>query len=198
MVEVPPELQSYVTSDEVTEHQRTIRRCAVLVREIIARLISPDLPSPAVAELHERLTAAHTSAFGSRADRPTPLPGPEVHPWIGHSNAVAPPMRFHLEGDTLVGVVECSEVYGGAGRVHGGVIAGLFDAVIATRGAIEGAPMTVNLAVNYRRPTPLNQVLRLEAAVDRVEGRKYYVTARLLARGVVSAEATGLLLPHRS
>jgi acyl-coenzyme A thioesterase PaaI-like protein len=108
-------------------------------------------------------------------------------------------MRFHLEGDVLVGMVQCSQVYGGAvDRVHGGVIAGLFDAIIATRGAFAGAGITVNLIMNFRHPAPLDSSLRMEAVVEKFEGRKCYVSARLLAGGVLIADAKGLLLAHKS
>jgi acyl-coenzyme A thioesterase PaaI-like protein len=155
--------------------------------------MNPRLADPSLTDLRAKLAAALESACLDCDQAPVEVPGSEVHPWVGPSNAIAPPMRFHLEGDMLVGLVECSSIYG-EGRVHGGVIAGLFDAIVATRGAFSGTQMTAKLDIDYRRPVPLNRTLRMEAGVDRVEGRKHHLSARMFDGDTVLAEAHALTL----
>ena len=105
-------------------------------------------------------------------------------------------MRFHVEDDTLVGELRCTATQGGAQeRVHGGVIAGLFDAVMATRASMEGGVLTAKLTINFRAPVPVHIfILRLEATVDRQEGRRRFASARLLAGPTLCAEAEGLMI----
>jgi acyl-coenzyme A thioesterase PaaI-like protein len=200
MIDVAPDLRCYISDEDITDRRRILRRCAGLVRDLSRRLIDCDLPSDLLVGLEGLLISARDAlaVSDSRADM-TAVPSSELHPWVGPSNPVAPPMRFHLEDDVLVGLVQCSELYGGTvERVHGGVIAGLFDAVIATRGALSGASTTARLVINYRLPVPLHQTLRMEAVVDRMDGRKCHMSARMLDRKVLLAEATALTVASRS
>ncbi len=147
MIDFDDDNRSYVLDGEATEHQLGIRRCAYLIREITARLVDGELPSAASDELHRLLTEARDAALSDPGTgSPDHMPRSEIHPWVGPSNPVAPPMRLHLEDDVLVGLVTCSHVYCIGERVHGGVIAGLFDTMVATRGAFSGAPTTAKLA----------------------------------------------------
>lgn len=54
--------------------------------------------------------------------------------------------------------------------------AGLFDAIVATLGAIHGGSLTANLTIDYRRPVPLRRLLRMEAVVDRIVGVRCHVS----------------------
>ena len=166
-------MADFVYKRDGSSRQRAIRECANLVRKITARLIHPRLATAALTDLQRCLAAALDAACLDDDGVPMPVPPSEIHPWVGQSNVVAPPMQLHLEEDVLVGIVECSEVYGGhVPWVHGGVVAGLFDAMVATRGALSGSKMTAKLVIGYRNPVPLNRPLRLEAVVDRIDGRK--------------------------
>lgn len=201
MLEYDEELRPYVSAWDVTERQINVRRCAGLLREISSHLLDGDLNGTAVVELAGVLASARDLSVesGRTEEEPPGVPGAEIHPWVGPSNAIAPPMQFHLEDEVLVGQVRCSELYGGsAGRVHGGVIAGLFDAVLATRSALSGASMTARLVVDFRTPVPLNEPLRLEATVDRIEGRKCFSSARLYHGTTLCAEAEALMISARS
>jgi acyl-coenzyme A thioesterase PaaI-like protein len=144
--------------------------------------------------LADALSAAAAGMERGKNEEP-PTIEPEIHPWIGPSNHFAPPMRFHLEDETLVGVVRCSATHGGSQqRVHGGVIAGLFDAIMATRSSLEGGVLTAKLTIDFVSPVPLHADLRLEAVVDREEGRKRFASARLLAGSTLCARAEGLMI----
>ncbi|KAK1795156.1 hypothetical protein P4O66_010334 [Electrophorus voltai] len=69
---------------------------------------------------------------------------------------------------------------GPPGHVHGGAVATMIDSVMGTlAGYMSGPVMTANLNINYRSPIPLGSVVLLHSALDRVEGRKFFVTCRV-------------------
>ena len=53
---------------------------------------------------------------------------------------------------------------------------------------------TARLTISYRSPTPLHTELILEGELVRTEGRKNFCAGRMLANGVVTAEAEGLFV----
>ncbi|GAA5044394.1 PaaI family thioesterase [Nocardia callitridis] len=71
---------------------------------------------------------------------------------------------------------------GGNGAAHGGVLPLLFDDLFGMIVHYAGRPIsrTAYLHVNYRKITPLETPLRVRGRVDRIEGRKTFVTAELL------------------
>lgn len=180
-----------------------LRRAAIAARAITRRIVDADLSHSDAGKLREGLEElARLVAEAPVQPGVDGLRGSEGHPWVGAGNPVAPPMRFHLEpsaldvdGQALVGIVVCPGQYSGAGDVvHGGVIAGLFDAVVATRASMSGSALTVQLNVRYTAPTPTDRPLRLEGVLERTEGRKRYLTARLHAGEVLCADATAVLV----
>lgn len=70
---------------------------------------------------------------------------------------------------------------GGNGAAHGGTLPLLFDDIFGMVVHAGGRPMsrTGYLHINYRAITPLNTELVIEGKVDRFEGRKTFVSARL-------------------
>ena len=56
---------------------------------------------------------------------------------------------------------------------------------------------TAYLTVNYRAITPIEVELRLEASVDRTEGRKTWATGRLYDGERLVADAEGLFVKLR-
>jgi acyl-coenzyme A thioesterase PaaI-like protein len=86
--------------------------------------------------------------------------------------------------------------------VNGGIIASLIDchslnlaiaqAYRTERRAIGSRPkifyVTAHLKVSYVRPTPIDQAVRLRAKIDKVEGRKTWVTCTLSSGGEVCAK----------
>jgi predicted thioesterase len=54
--------------------------------------------------------------------------------------------------------------------------------------------MTGTLTVKYRKPTPLGVELRLEARLERVEGRKQFCSSKLYAGDVLCNEAEGIFV----
>lgn len=83
------------------------------------------------------------------------------------------------------------------GAAHGGAVALLFDSVLGyttyklTQSRFQ---RTAYLHVNYRSITPVEKPLRVEAGIDRIEGRKIFVEGRLLDGDTVLAEAEALFV----
>lgn len=113
----------------------------------------------------------------------------------GRGHPLLPPMiRNPGDGRTLGTVTYTSAHVGGGDAVHGGQIALLFDEVLGGVAATEGMNRTASITVNFRSLTPLYTALTVEGWVDRVEGRKVYVQARLLDGERVCADAEALFV----
>jgi acyl-coenzyme A thioesterase PaaI-like protein len=120
---------------------------------------------------------------------PMSIVGGTAHPW-------APQLHTEPDGPGVVGTVVLGPSHeGGPGLAHGGVVSLLFDHAMGQAVYVSGpSAMTISLEVRYRAPTPLGVPLTVSARVDRIEGRRVYVTATLTAGGAVTAEATGVFL----
>ncbi len=86
---------------------------------------------------------------------------------------------------------------GGNNAVHGGVLPLLFDDLFGSLVHYAGRPIsrTAFLHINYRKVTPLETPLVVEGTVDRVEGRKTFVSARLRDESeTLLADCEGLMV----
>lgn len=85
---------------------------------------------------------------------------------------------------------------GPPGHAHGGATAALLDEAMGFCCWLAGhRVVAVSIQVEFRRMVPVGAVTTLEAAVERLEGRKVYPRARLLlAGGELAAESDGLFL----
>ncbi len=54
--------------------------------------------------------------------------------------------------------------------------------------------MTGELAIRYRKPTPINTPLRIEARLERQSGRRVFTAAEIYAGEVRTAESEGLFI----
>lgn len=88
--------------------------------------------------------------------------------------------RFDKDGVRASGVFRRYHL-GGNGAAHGGVLPLAFDDVFGMVVHASGRPIsrTAFLHINYRAVTPLNTKLTVEGRLDRVEGRKSFVSARM-------------------
>lgn len=102
------------------------------------------------------------------------------------------------DGSPLVVGTVClgSEREGPPRTVHGGMVAAVFDEVLAGVLATAGASgsVTGKLTVRYRKPTPTNTDLRFEAWVEHHQGRRLTARAQCVANGEVTAEAEALFI----
>ena len=125
----------------------------------------------------------------------------DVGPITGLSNPVAPPIAFQVDAEA--GVVRGSGRFGAAyegapGLLHGGFLAAAIDELMGVATVLSGGPgMTRELTVRYLRPTPIDVELCFTAGLDRVEGRRLFVSADVEAKGVRTAEASGVFTAVR-
>jgi acyl-coenzyme A thioesterase PaaI-like protein len=125
-------------------------------------------------------------------------------PIVGEASPLSPRLDWEVvrRADGSPGV-EARGTFGAAYEgppsfVHGGWIACAFDEVLGIANIVSGHPgMTARLIVHYRRPTPLFRELRLEAWVDRLEGRRIMSRAEIYDGDVLTAEAEGLFVQPR-
>jgi len=83
------------------------------------------------------------------------------------------------------------------GAVHGGALGMLFDTVLGlTSSVITGGPRqrTAYLRINYRHIVPIEKKLQIDAGIDRVDGRKIFVSGRLTDGDTVLTEADALFV----
>ena len=117
---------------------------------------------------------------------------------IGLRNAIAPPLTIHHDDDGTRCWSEFSlnSAYEGPpGLVHGGVCALVLDHVLgeAASAGLTKPLFTGTLTVRFVRGTPLGR-LRAEAAVERTEGVKSFVSGHLSDGEGITVEAEGIFI----
>jgi acyl-coenzyme A thioesterase PaaI-like protein len=157
---------------------------AVLPPELLVDVTSQ------ITALSDRL-AEHQTAESARWDGWRPdLPGRAV--------PLLPAYVIDEQGaGRLRGHVTFTRFYlGGNGAAHGGSHTLLFDDVMGQLAKdAGGVSRTAYLTVTYRRITPIDVELSFDCTLDRVEGRKRFVSARLYnGSGEVAADCSGLFL----
>jgi acyl-coenzyme A thioesterase PaaI-like protein len=118
-------------------------------------------------------------------------------PISGKRNAIAPPIKMWKLGRSEVGgEVIFSPTYAGPpDAVHGGIIAAVFDEVLAMANVISGnAGFTGTLTIKYHHKTPLNTPIELWGMNVRKSGRKLVSRGEMRVNGVVTATAEGLFI----
>ena len=83
------------------------------------------------------------------------------------------------------------------GAVHGGALALLFDSLLGFAAfKLSNSPYqrTAYLHVNYRQIAPVDKELQVDAAIDRIEGRKIFVAGRVLDGDAVLCDAEALFV----
>jgi len=114
-------------------------------------------------------------------------------------NILTIPMNAHKTDDGRIeGWARFARFHlGRNGAVHGGCLGMLFDTVLGlTSSVISGGPRqrTAFLHINYRQIAPIEKKLQIDAGVDRVEGRKIFVSGRLRDGDTVLADAEALFV----
>uniref|UniRef100_A0A8C4KVK6 Acyl-coenzyme A thioesterase THEM4 n=1 Tax=Dromaius novaehollandiae TaxID=8790 RepID=A0A8C4KVK6_DRONO len=90
-----------------------------------------------------------------------------------------------------------SYLEGHPGFAHGGSIATIIDSTIGSCAIfVAGRVMTANLSINYMSPVPLGSVVLVDSKVDKVEGRKVFLSCKVQSvdGGTLHAEATALFI----
>ena len=184
------------------------RRLAEAMRLVIERLVPSNAPTDELrtaAEALERYAEAlrEHPRLETVMGHSEPANAGNVgaffdqSPLIGLANPLAPPITIGRasERGARAKVTFGSAYEGPPGSVHGGFVAAAFDEVLGFVQSLSGNPgMTGTLKVFYRKPTPLHQELSFEAEWVRSEGRKTFCEGRVMADGVVTAEAEAIFV----
>jgi acyl-coenzyme A thioesterase PaaI-like protein len=184
------------------------RRLAAAMRLVIERLVPSNAPTEELrlaAEGLERYAEAlrahprleKVTGHSESANAGNVGAFFDQSPLIGLANPLAPPITIGKSGErTALATVRFGSAYEGPpGSVHGGFVAAAFDEVLGFVQSLSGNPgMTGTLVVRYLEPTPLHEELRFEAEWVRSEGRKIFCEGKLIANGVVTAEAEGIFV----
>ena len=117
----------------------------------------------------------------------------------GRGSALLPPLEdilLDVDGGRSRASVTFGTSYVGAGNAaHGGAIALLFDEVLGlTANAGRSVVRTAYLHVNYRAVTPMRTKLTVQTQIDRIDGRKRFVTGALLHGDELLADAESLFV----
>src|SRR3954453_11063788 len=119
------------------------------------------------------------------------------NPVIGKANPFAPPLLVDFdENGHAVSRVTLSRVHEGPpNAVHGGIVALLIDQLLGHAVGSAGQPgMTAQLTVNYRKPTPYDREIVVEAWHTGTSGRRITAAARITADGVLYADSKALFI----
>ena len=117
---------------------------------------------------------------------------------IGLRNAIAPPLTIQHDDDAASCWSEFtlnSAYEGPPGWVHGGVCALVLDHVLgeAASAGLTKPLFTGTLTLRFVRGTPLGR-LRADAAVERTEGVKSFVSGHLSDADGITVEAEGIFI----
>ena len=115
---------------------------------------------------------------------------------IGLRNAIAPPLTIQHGDDAAWSEFTLGSAYEGPpGWVHGGVCALVLDHVLgeAASAGLTKPLFTGTLTLRFVRGTPLGR-LRADAAVERTEGVKSFVSGHLSDADGVTVEAEGIFI----
>jgi acyl-coenzyme A thioesterase PaaI-like protein len=167
----------------------TLERTAAIVRGAVAEL--EHVPRT------ERAVPDFAAGAGPHAD------GPAVDPMADRAVAgSANPTAVHLEtrregGDAVADVWYGPAFVGAPGRVHGGMVAAVFDDITGfVLTDVREPGFTGRLEVSYRAPVPIETRIEFRARMRSREGRKMIVEAeaRLDGRVLATAEALFILV----
>jgi acyl-coenzyme A thioesterase PaaI-like protein len=113
----------------------------------------------------------------------------------------SPLLMPFVPGEESDGLIRGTVVFrpfhvGGNGAAHGGTLPMLFDDVMGHLSSVggRGVARTAYLKVNYRKITPVEVELQVEATVDRIEGRKRFLVGRLFDDEYLYADAEALFV----
>jgi acyl-coenzyme A thioesterase PaaI-like protein len=166
----------------------TLQRTAAIVRDAVAELEHVPRVERGVPDF-------------AAGDGPYPPDGPAVDPMADRAVAgSANPTAVHLEtrredGDAIADVWFGPAFVGAPGRVHGGMVAAVFDDITGfVLTDVREPGFTGRLEVSYRAPVPIETRIEFRARMrDRV-GRKLTVEAEARLEGRVLATAEALFI----
>jgi acyl-coenzyme A thioesterase PaaI-like protein len=156
---------------------------------------APDAVITEAAELVEKVSALlapyEADEWHSPSGRRMDLPN--------RGNIMSVPVDLRVTEDGRIGGTAHFRRYhlGRNGAVHGGVLGLLFDSLLGFTAAKLTKSLyqrTAHLGIDYRKIVPIGKELQVDAGIDRIEGRKIFVSGRVLDDGVVLTEGDALFV----
>ena len=155
---------------------------------------APDEVISEAADLVEKVSALlapyEADEWHSPSGRRLDLPN--------RGNIMSVPMDLRVVEDRVTGTVLFRRYHlGRNSAVHGGVLGLLFDSLLGFTTAKLTKSLfqrTAHLGIDYRKIVPIGRELQVDAGIDRIEGRKIFVSGRLLDGAEVLTEADALFV----
>ncbi len=117
-------------------------------------------------------------------------------PFGGSHSPITPQLHYREEGDKIIAEATFSLLHEGPiGCVHGGVIAGIYDCVLAAAVVKHGyGGPTAQLNTRYIAPTLLHKPLIFSAWLEKVDGKKIHVAGECHCDGELLSSAEALFI----
>lgn len=156
---------------------------------------APDAVITEAADLIEKVSALlapyEADEWHSPSGRRMDLPN--------RGNIMSVPVNLEITGEGRVGGTARFRRFhlGRNGAVHGGALGLLFDSLLGfTTAKLTKSPYqrTAHLGIDYRKIVPIEKELRVDAGIDRIDGRKIFVSGRLLDGDELLTEADALFI----
>jgi acyl-coenzyme A thioesterase PaaI-like protein len=167
------------------------------VRTLQDHTRAADAPDDVITQAADMIEAVSNLLAPYEADEWTTPSGRRMD-LPNRGNIMQVPADLKTVEDEVQGVVRFRRFHlGRNGAVHGGAVAQLWDSVLgfaAFRLTTSLKQRTAYLHVNYRKIAPIEKQLHVDARVDRSEGRKIFVTGRLLDGDEVLSDAEALFV----
>lgn len=156
---------------------------------------APDAVITEAADLIEKVSALlapyEADEWHSPSGRRMDLPN--------RGNITSVPVDLYVTEDGRIGGIAQFRRYhlGRNGAVHGGVLGLLFDSLLGFTAAKLTKSLyqrTAHLGIDYRKIVPIGKELQVDAGIDRIDGRKIFVSGRVLDDGEVLTEGDALFV----
>lgn len=175
----------------------------VLITELqgfLDAFASADLTREQIARVQQELARLRGAAETAWVPEERRRFGRGRHRHVG-VHAMAPEIVTEvLTDDEFMGRATIGDFFIGANAAaHGGVVTLLFDEMFGrvSAGVTRSGSRTAYLNTDFRAITPVNEPLVLRGRVERIEGRKRFLTGEILHGDTLCAEAHALFIELR-
>lgn len=107
-------------------------------------------------------------------------------------------LKFDVADDGTVSVTFAfsNNKQGPIGLVHGGALSAVLDEAVTVASFVNHRPgLTVNLNIDFKAPVPLNAQVTARGRIDKIEGRKTFLSAEILLEdGTLAVTAKALFI----
>jgi acyl-coenzyme A thioesterase PaaI-like protein len=197
-VEERPDVDPWHTRRRVVPvHSERFPELVTDARELYDRITGSNPPDDAVDAAIAHLRAANELLRPYEVPE-FDAPAGKLDFADGRGQPLLLPLQFEvMTTDDVRARVRFPRAYlGGNTAAHGGTLPLLFDEVLGHLSNSGARPVarTAYLHVNYRKITPIDTDLVIEAHLEREEGRKRWVSGRLLHGDTLLSDAEGLFV----